>query len=82
MNETLSGAVAVIRATGDLLGEAGQRLPAVDPGVPPACRAEEEMAGPGFGRGGLRPRAREARARSRPGRALGWSAGVSRWPAR
>lgn len=33
MNETLSGAVAAIRVTGDLLGEAGQQLPAIDPGA-------------------------------------------------
>jgi hypothetical protein len=33
MNETLSGAVAAIRVTGDVLGEAGHQLPAVDPGV-------------------------------------------------
>ena len=33
MNESLSGAVAAIRVTGDLLGEAGQQLPAVDPGA-------------------------------------------------
>jgi len=33
MNETLSGAVVAIRVTGDLLGESGQQLPAVDPGA-------------------------------------------------
>lgn len=33
MDETLSGAVVAIRVTGDLLGESGQQLPAVDPGA-------------------------------------------------
>jgi hypothetical protein len=33
MSETWSGSVAAIRVTGDLLGEAGQHLPAVDPGA-------------------------------------------------
>src|SRR5262245_22369130 len=33
MKETLSGAVAAIRGVADLLGGAGQRLPAVDPGA-------------------------------------------------
>src|SRR5262245_46998355 len=32
MNETLSSAVMAIRSIGDLLGEAAQRMPAVDPG--------------------------------------------------
>jgi hypothetical protein len=68
MNETLSGAVAAIRGTGDLLGDAGQRLPAADPG-PSAFGA----GGPGrlgdVGRDlylqwqrGLDARAREAQA--------------------
>src|SRR5258705_7189217 len=33
MSETLSGAVMAIRTTGDLLGDAGQHLLAVDPGA-------------------------------------------------
>jgi hypothetical protein len=33
MKHTLSGAVAAIRGTADLLGEAGQRITAVDPGA-------------------------------------------------
>jgi hypothetical protein len=33
VNESLSGVVAAIRVTGDLLGEAAQQLPAVDPGA-------------------------------------------------
>ena len=40
MNETLSGAVAAIRVTGDVLGEAGHQLPAVDPGVSDGQRAD------------------------------------------
>jgi hypothetical protein len=33
MNETLSGAVAALRGTADVFGEAGQRLTTVDPGA-------------------------------------------------
>ncbi len=33
MNETLAGAVAALRSTADVFGEAGQRLPTVDPGA-------------------------------------------------
>jgi hypothetical protein len=33
MKETLSGAVAAIRSVADLLGEAGQRIPVIDPGA-------------------------------------------------
>jgi hypothetical protein len=33
MNDTVSGAVAALRSTADVLGEIGQRLPTVDPGA-------------------------------------------------
>jgi hypothetical protein len=33
MNDTVSGAVAALRGTADVLGDVGQRVPTVDPGA-------------------------------------------------